>query len=83
MKRITSGGSSSKAAPPALDEALKELASFDSRKSLVVELRFFSGLSVEQTAEVIKVSPDTVMRDWRTAKVWLLSEIKKAVKSDN
>ena len=61
----------------ALDDALTSLAAIDERKSRVVELRFFGGLSVEETAEVLKVSPDTVMRDWRLAKLWLLREIKK------
>ena len=59
----------------ALDEALKALASKDSRKSQIVELRFFGGLSVEETAEVLHVSPDTVKRDWRLAKLWLLREL--------
>ena len=59
----------------ALDDALNSLAVVDERKSRVVELRFFGGLSVEETAEVLKVSPDTVMRDWRLAKLWLLREI--------
>ncbi len=59
----------------ALDEALKALAAVDSRKSQVVELRFFGGLTVEETAEVLKVSSDTVLRDWRMAKVWLLREL--------
>lgn len=61
----------------ALDEALKALADFDERKSKVVELRFFGGLTVEETAEVLQVSTDTVMRDWSLAKVWLLRELKK------
>ena len=59
----------------ALDEALNALAAIDERKSRVVELRFFGGLNIEETAEVLKVSPDTVMRDWRLAKVWLLREL--------
>jgi RNA polymerase sigma-70 factor, ECF subfamily len=59
----------------ALDDALKALAAVDERKSKVVELRFFGGLSVEETAEVLKVSPETVMRDWRLAKLWLLREL--------
>ncbi len=58
-----------------LDEALKTLAEVDPRKSQVVEMRFFGGLSVEETAEVLKVSPDTVLRDWRLAKLWLLREL--------
>jgi RNA polymerase sigma factor (TIGR02999 family) len=56
----------------ALDEAMEELARLDPRKSQVVELRFFGGLSVHETAEVLKVSPETVMRDWKFSKVWLL-----------
>lgn len=56
----------------ALDDALQALAALDERKSRVIELRFFGGLSVEETAAVLKVSPDTVMRDWRLAKAWLL-----------
>ncbi|HMB29415.1 MAG TPA: ECF-type sigma factor [Blastocatellia bacterium] len=59
----------------ALDDALDALAKIDERKSRVVELRFFGGLSVEETAEVLKVSPDTVMRDWRLAKSILLHEL--------
>ena len=59
----------------ALDEALTALAAIDERKSRVVELRFFGGLNIEETAEVLKVSPETVMRDWRLAKVWLLREM--------
>jgi RNA polymerase sigma-70 factor, ECF subfamily len=55
----------------ALDEALNQLAAFDERKSRVVELRYFSGLSVEETAEVLQVAPVTVMRQWRLAKAWL------------
>ncbi|HMD98956.1 MAG TPA: sigma-70 family RNA polymerase sigma factor [Terriglobia bacterium] len=59
----------------ALDEALKALAAVDPRKSQVVELRFFGGLSVEETAEVLKVSNETVLRDWRLAKSWLRREL--------
>ena len=59
----------------AVDDALKRLATVDERKSRVVEMRFFGGLSVEETAEVLKVSPETVMRDWRLAKAWLLREM--------
>jgi RNA polymerase sigma factor (TIGR02999 family) len=61
----------------ALDDALKELAKVDSRKSRVVELRFFGGLSVEETAEVLKVSAETVGREWKLAKMWLLQELSK------
>ena len=59
----------------ALDDALESLARQDPRKSQVVELRFFGGLSVDETAEALKVSPETVLRDWRLAKVWLLREV--------
>jgi RNA polymerase sigma-70 factor, ECF subfamily len=59
----------------ALDEAMSALAAFDERKSKVVEMRYFGGLSVEETAEVLEVSPETVMRDWRIAKVWLQREL--------
>jgi RNA polymerase sigma-70 factor, ECF subfamily len=55
----------------ALDEALKNLAEIDPRRSQVVELRFFGGLNIEETAEVLKVSPTTVERDWTIAKAWL------------
>ena len=59
----------------AIDEALNQLAGVDERKSQVVELRFFGGLSVKETAEVLKVSPRTVMGDWKLAKAWLLREL--------
>jgi RNA polymerase sigma factor (TIGR02999 family) len=59
----------------ALDDALNELAKVDDRKSKVVEMRFFGGLSVEETAEALGVSVDTVMRDWKLAKAWLLREL--------
>jgi RNA polymerase sigma factor (TIGR02999 family) len=59
----------------ALDEALDALAALEPRKSRVVELRFFGGLSVEETAEVLKVSEETILRDWRLAKAWLLREM--------
>ena len=59
----------------ALDDALTVLAAFDLRKSQVVEMRFFGGLSVEETAEALHVSADTVMRDWRLARVWLVREL--------
>jgi RNA polymerase sigma factor (TIGR02999 family) len=60
----------------ALDDALKSLATIDPRKSQVVELRFFGGLSVNEAAEVLKVAPNTIIRDWSTAKAWLYREIK-------
>jgi RNA polymerase sigma-70 factor (ECF subfamily) len=60
----------------ALDEALNELAKLDPRKSRVVELRYFGGLSIEETAEVLQVSTMTVRRDWRVAKAWLYKKVK-------
>jgi RNA polymerase sigma-70 factor, ECF subfamily len=60
----------------ALDDSMKELARMDARKALVVELRFFGGLSVEETAEALKISGITVMRDWTAAKAWLYREMK-------
>ena len=62
----------------ALDDSLDALAAIDPRKARVIELRFFGGLSVEETAEVLKVSPDTVLRDWRLARAWLLAEMGSA-----
>ena len=61
----------------ALDEALIALAAIDQRKSEVVELRFFGGLGIEETAEVLKVSPETVKRDWKLAKAWLRRELRQ------
>jgi RNA polymerase sigma-70 factor (ECF subfamily) len=60
-----------------LDDSLDALATLDPRKVRVVELRFFGGLSVEETAEILKVSPQTVLRDWKLAKVWLLREMRR------
>jgi RNA polymerase sigma factor (TIGR02999 family) len=62
-----------------LDQALNALAEFSSRKSKVVELRFFGGLSIEETALVLGVSTDIVKREWRTAKLWLLQELNESV----
>jgi len=59
----------------ALDDALKTLSEMDPRRSRVVELRFFGGLSAEETAEVLKVSAETVLHDWKLAKAWLLREL--------
>ncbi|MGI9165578.1 MAG: sigma-70 family RNA polymerase sigma factor [Pyrinomonadaceae bacterium] len=61
----------------ALDDALKNLADLDPRKSQVIELRFFGGLSIEETAEVMKISSPTVQREWRSAKAWLRREMSK------
>ena len=67
--------------PPAdlidLDDALKKLATIDDRKSRIVELRFFGGLSVEETAEVLGVSSETVIQDWKMAKVWLFHRLRE------
>jgi RNA polymerase sigma-70 factor (ECF subfamily) len=60
----------------ALDDALEALAKLDERKSRVVEMRFFGGLTVEETAEALHVSADTVKRDWKFAKAWLLQELR-------
>ena len=65
----------------AVDEALKELAKLDRRKSEVVELRFFGGLTVEEVAAALKVSPETVMRDWKLAKAWLLRALSHEAKA--
>jgi len=65
----------------ALDEAMHALAQIDPRKAQVVELRFFGGLSVEESAEVLKVSPITVMRDWSTARAWLYREISSGARN--
>jgi RNA polymerase sigma factor (TIGR02999 family) len=62
----------------ALDEALQSLGKVDERKSKIVELRFFGGLSVDETAEVLKVAPITVMREWNKAKAWLYRELSRA-----
>ncbi len=58
-----------------MDDALKALSAMDERKGRVVELRFFGGLSVKETAQVLGISEDTVWRDWRLAKAWLLREL--------
>src|SRR6185369_12741286 len=58
-----------------LDDALKALAALDPRKGQVVEMRFFGGLSIDETAEALQVSRDTVKRDWKMAKLWLLREL--------
>ncbi len=80
QERITLDGSLAIQGRPgpdlmALDDALNALAAMDPRRSQVVELRFFGGLSVEETAEVLKVSPETVHRDWKLARAWLLREL--------
>jgi RNA polymerase sigma factor (sigma-70 family) len=59
----------------AVDDALNALAKLDRRRAQVIELRFFGGLSVEETADVLQVSPQTIMRDWRLARAWLTREL--------
>jgi RNA polymerase sigma-70 factor (ECF subfamily) len=66
-----------------LDDALSRLATFDARMAQVVELRFFGGLSVEETAEVLKISSVTVMRDWSSARAWLYREITGGAANDS
>jgi RNA polymerase sigma factor (TIGR02999 family) len=61
----------------ALDDALNALAELDPRRAQVVELRFFGGLSVEETAAAVGVSPQTVMRDWKLARAWLARELRR------
>src|SRR4029434_2791677 len=61
----------------AVDEALEQLAAISPRKSQIVEFRFFGGMTVEETAEVLKIAPITVIREWNVAKAWLLREISK------
>jgi len=61
----------------AVDDALQALAAVDSRKSQIVELRFFGGLTVEETADVLQISPETILRDWRLAKAWLIRELSR------
>ena len=79
---VTSANDQPTADLVALDEALTALAKVDQRKGQVVEMRFFGGLSVEEVAEVLKVSKETVMRDWRLAKVWLLRELDKTMNDE-
>jgi RNA polymerase sigma factor (TIGR02999 family) len=64
----------------ALDEAMNRLAALDPRKCQVVEMRFFGGMSVEETAAVLKVSPETVLRDWRLSRVWLFRALTSEVR---
>ena len=66
----------------ALDDALNSLAKIDPQQARIVELRFFTGLTVEETAEVLGISPATVKRDWVTAKAWLYRDISRATEPD-
>lgn len=75
LDQIPSDDSRGAAALCALDDALERLAQIDVRRAKVIELRFFGGLSVDETAEVLQVSPQTVMRDWRLARAWLAREV--------
>lgn len=77
LDTMPSPSSNAAAAWCALDDALTELAALDPRRSHVVELRFFGGLSVEETAAVLHVSPQTVMRDWKLARAWLARALAK------
>jgi RNA polymerase sigma factor (TIGR02999 family) len=67
----------------ALDDALRTLSDIDPRKSRVVEMRFFGGLSIKEVAEVLNVSQETVLRDWRLAKVWLLRELSQGTGNED
>lgn len=62
----------------AIDDALEVLTKMDSRKARVIELRFFGGLSVDETAQVLKVSPQTVLRDWKLARAWMMRELRQS-----
>lgn len=85
--KVTVGGAEEFARKPdldvvALDDALKDLATIDPQQSRVVELRFFSGLSIEETAEVMGISASTVKRDWNTARAWLFRELDRTAAHD-
>jgi RNA polymerase sigma factor (TIGR02999 family) len=75
--QLTAHGSDQAAVLSALDDALVSLARIDSRRAQVIELRFFGGLTVEETAQVLRVSPQTVMRDWSLARAWLGRELRR------
>jgi RNA polymerase sigma factor (TIGR02999 family) len=76
FERFPAAGSDRASELCALDDALNTLSQLDPRRGRVIELRFFGGLSVEETAQVLKVSPQTVMRDWRVARAWLARELR-------
>ena len=76
LDRFPTSGSDAALSLCALDDALESLTRIDPRRARVIELRFFGGLSVEETAEVLHVSPQTVMRDWRLARAWLARELR-------
>jgi RNA polymerase sigma-70 factor, ECF subfamily len=75
LEEIAGNASQKSAEVLALDQALDDLARVDARKARVIELRFFGGLSVEETAEVLDISPQSVMRDWKLARAWLVREL--------
>ena len=75
LDEIAGNASQKSADVLALDQALEDLARVDARKARVIELRFFGGLSVEETAEVLQISPQSVMRDWKLARAWLVREL--------
>jgi RNA polymerase sigma factor (TIGR02999 family) len=75
LDEATNVGQAQAANVVALDDALKSLEGIDRRQSEIVELRFFGGLSIEETADVLKVSPGTVMRDWTFARAWLRKQM--------
>jgi RNA polymerase sigma factor (TIGR02999 family) len=77
LDQLPSRGSDRAAELCALDDALDALARMDPRRAQVIDLRFFGGLSVEETADVLDVSPQTVMRDWKLARAWLTRELRK------
>ena len=77
LDQIPAAASDGAASLCALDDALEDLARIDPRRAKVIELRYFGGLSVDETAEALQVSPQTVMRDWRLARAWLARELHK------
>ena len=81
LEALPAAGTDRAAEMCALDDALSTLAQKDPRRAEVIELRFFGGLSVEETADALRVSPQTVMRDWRLARAWLAVELRQVAKS--
>ena len=77
LDQLAAPGSDRAAEVCALDDALKQLAKMDPRRAQVIELRFFGGLTVEETAAVLKISPQSVMRDWKLARAWLARELRR------
>jgi RNA polymerase sigma factor (TIGR02999 family) len=85
-QRVTLGDTAAVTADPAeliaLDDALQSLAALDQRKSRIVEFKYFGGLMVSEIAEVLRVSPETVARDWRLARAWLLQQLSRTPATD-